>query len=73
MLTFSKICYILYIENSEREVKKLKSANRKTPRCFLMTQEEDMMLQKDAYAHEMNISAYLRWLIKQEHKNAERE
>ena len=53
--------------------KKEKRAKRKTPRCFLMTQEEDMMLQKDAYAHEMNISAYLRWLIKQEHKKKERE
>ena len=51
----------------------MKGANRKTAGCFLMTKEEDMMLQKDAYADEMNIGAYLRWLIKQEHKKTERE
>ena len=36
-----------------------------------MTKEEDLMLQKDAYKHEMNTSAYLRWLIKQEHEKKE--
>lgn len=51
----------------------MKNENRKTQRCFFMTKEEDLMLQKDAYAHEMNISAYLRWLIKQEHEKKERE
>ena len=54
-------------------MKKLKNENRTTSRCFLMTKEEDSMLQKDAYAHEMNASAYLRWLIKQEHEKKERE
>lgn len=72
VLTFSKICYILYISNHEREVKtNLKNENRKTQRCFFMTKEEDLMLQKDAYKHEMNTSAYLRWLIKQEHEKKE--
>lgn len=51
----------------------MKNENRKTQRCFFMTKEEDLMLQKDAYAHEMNTSAYLRWLIKQEHEKKERE
>lgn len=51
----------------------LKNENRTTSRCFLMTKEEDLKLQKDAHAHEMNISAYLRWLIKQEHEKKERE
>ena len=51
----------------------MKNENRTTSRCFLMTKEEDMELQKDAFAHEMNISAYLRWLIKQEHEKKERE
>lgn len=50
----------------------MKKEYRTTSRCFLMTKEEDMELQKDAYAHEMNISAYLRWLIKQEHEKKER-
>ena len=69
---FKNMIYIIYKTEKERR-RKLKSTNRKTPRCFLMTQEEDMMLQKDAYEHEMNISAYLRWLIKKEHEKKERE
>lgn len=51
----------------------MKNEHRTTSRCFLMTDEEDMMLQKDAFAHEMNISEYLRWLIKQEHEKKERK
>ena len=51
----------------------MKNENRTASRCFLMTKEEDLKLQKDAHAHEMNISAYLRWLIAKEHKEKERE
>ena len=64
--------YIIYIKSQKRGEKILKNENRTTSRCFLMTKEEDLMLQKDAYAHEMNASAYLRWLIKQEHEKKER-
>ena len=65
--------YIIYRQSRKRGERKLKNENRKTQRCFFMTKEEDLMLQKDAYAHEMNTSAYLRWLIKQEHEKKERE
>ena len=65
--------YIIYRKSQKRGEKILKNENRTTSRCFLMTKEEDLQLQKDAYAHEMNASAYLRWLIKQEHEKKERE
>ena len=34
MLTFSEICYILYIENSEREVKKVEEREQKNSKMF---------------------------------------
>ena len=34
MLTFSKICYILYIENSESEVKKVEKCKQKNPKML---------------------------------------
>jgi hypothetical protein len=32
----------------------------------MVSKDEDMQIQKDAYAHGMNISAYLRWLVEKE-------
>jgi hypothetical protein len=34
----------------------------------MMTKDEYIQLQKDAYAHEMNASAYIRWLVEKERK-----
>lgn len=31
-----------------------------------LTEDENKQLKKDAYAHEMNVSEYLRWLIEGE-------
>lgn len=31
-----------------------------------LTEGENKQLKKDAYAHEMNVSEYLRWLIERE-------
>ena len=31
-----------------------------------LTEDENKQLKKDAYAHEMNVSEYLRWLIERE-------
>ena len=64
--------YIIYRKSQKRGEKILKNENRTTSRCFLMTKEEDLQLQKDAYAHEMNAIAYLRWLIKKKKKKKER-
>ena len=33
-----------------------------------MTEEEKKALQHDAHQHDMNVSTYLRWLIKKERK-----
>ena len=35
-----------------------------------LTDDENKRLKKDAYAHEMNVSEYLRWLIKRERASA---
>ena len=38
VLTFSKICYILYIENQEREVKKVEKREQKNSKMFFNDQ-----------------------------------
>lgn len=45
---------------------------KKVIRNFKLTPEENKRLKRDAYAHGMNVSEYIRFLIKKEHKeNAE--
>ena len=40
--------------------------------CTLkLTEDEKKRLKKDAYAHEMNVSDYLRWLIQRERAASE--
>lgn len=39
------------------------------PRNIKLTESENKQLKKDAYAHEMNVSEYLRWLIERERAN----
>lgn len=31
-----------------------------------LTEEENTQLRKDAYAHEMNVTDYIKWLVKKE-------
>ena len=50
----------------------MEKSKRNVTRLFRMTKEEDAQLQKGAYAHDMNISQYLRWLIKKEHKKGKK-
>lgn len=35
-------------------------------RKIYLSEDENKQLKKDAYAHEMNVSEYLRWLINRE-------
>ena len=35
-------------------------------RKIYLSEDENKQLKKDAYAHEMNVSEYLRWLIERE-------
>lgn len=35
-------------------------------RNIKLTEDENKKLKKDAYAHEMNVSAYIRWLVEKE-------
>lgn len=51
-------------------------SNRKLViRTVKLTDDENKQLKKDAYAHLMNVSEYLRWLIERERakSNGERE
>ena len=42
-------------------------SNEKLVLCNVkLTEDEKKQLRKDAYAHEMNVSDYLRWLIGRE-------
>ena len=51
----------------------MQEQKRTTLRAFLLTNEEDKQLKKDAYAHEMNTSEYLRWLISKERKKMNKD
>ncbi len=42
------------------------SLEEKVVRNFKLTQSENMQLKKDAYAHGMNVSEYIRYLIEKE-------
>ena len=44
----------------------------KVLRTIKLTEKENKQLKKDAFAHEMNVSEYIRWLIEQERKKGER-
>ena len=35
-------------------------------RNFKLTEDENKRLKEDAYAHKMNVSEYIRWLIERE-------
>ena len=50
--------------------KKLKQETRQT--VFRQTPEEFEQLKNDAYAHKMNISDYLRYLVAKERKEREK-
>ena len=40
----------------------------KVLRNIKLTEDENKQLKKDAYAHEMNVSEYIRWLVECERK-----
>lgn len=42
-------------------------------RKIYLSEDENKRLKKDAYAHEMNVSEYLRWLIERERENAKKQ
>lgn len=42
-------------------------------RKIYLSEDENKQLKKDAYAHEMNVSEYLRWLINRERENAKKQ
>jgi predicted DNA binding CopG/RHH family protein len=44
------------------------SLEEKVVRNFKLTPSENMQLKKDAYAHGMNVSEYIRYLIEKERK-----
>ena len=45
------------------------SVEYKVLRNIKLTEDENKQLKLDAYAHGMNVSEYLRWLIERERKN----
>ncbi len=47
------------------------SYKQKVLRNIKLTEEENKQLKLDAYAHGMNVSEYIRWLIEQERKRME--
>lgn len=51
----------------------MQEQKRTTMRAFMVTKDEDIQLQKDAYAHEMNTSQYIRWLVEKERKKMKKE
>ena len=65
------IIYIVYMQRGEQN--QMQEQKRTTLRAFLLTNEEDAQLKKDAYAHEMNTSEYLRWLISKERKKMNKD
>lgn len=45
------------------------SLEEKVIRNFKLTKAENEQLERDAHAHNMNVSEYIRFLIEQERKN----
>lgn len=41
-------------------------------RNFKLTKEEDAQLERDAHAHNMNVSEYIRWLVEREREESSR-
>ena len=46
---------------------------KKVLRNIKLTDEENQQLKSDAYAHGMNVSEYIRWLIEKERNEAGQE
>ena len=44
----------------------------KVLRNVKLTEDENKQLKSDAYAHRMNVSEYLRWLVKNEHARSKK-
>lgn len=42
---------------------------KKVLRNFKLTEEENQQLKRDAYAHGMNVSEYIRWLVVRERES----
>lgn len=46
---------------------------KKVLRNVKLTEDENQQLKRDAYAHGMNVSEYIRWLIEKERNEKGRE
>ncbi len=66
--TFRKCMY------SKKYIKGKGSETMNSTKCtiFRLKQSEQEQLKKDAHAHEMTVSEYLRWLIRKERKEYEK-
>ena len=49
------------------------SLEKKVLRNVKLTEDENQRLKRDAYAHGMNVSEYIRWLIEKERNEKGRE
>lgn len=47
------------------------TAEKKVLRNIKLTEEENQQIKRDAYAHGMNVSEYIRWLAEKERKGRE--